>query len=75
MFVRIMKNEYPMTPTAAARRRLLLALGAGACASTFGPAFAATSSAGFDVRAFGARGDGTTLDNAGGSTTGEYFFA
>jgi polygalacturonase len=62
MFVRIMKNDYPMTPTAAARRRLLLALGAGACASTFGPTFAATSSPGFDVRAFGARGDGTTLD-------------
>jgi polygalacturonase len=53
-----MKNEYPISPAFAARRSLLLTLAVAA----LHPAYAAVSSGGFDVRAFGARGDGTTLD-------------
>lgn len=48
-------------PLDANRRRLLLAL--GACGLPWAPAQAAGDLAGaYDVRAFGARGDGTTLD-------------
>ena len=54
-----MKNEYPTT-TFPARRRLLLTLGMGACAAALRPAYAAAPPGGFDVRAFGARGDGAT---------------
>jgi len=46
-----------MTSSDTARRRLLQGIGA-ACAAVCAPALAA----GFDVRALGARGDGTTLD-------------
>jgi polygalacturonase len=43
------------------RRRLLRAVGAGAAAGALRPAWAAPIG-GFDVRAYGARGDGTSLD-------------
>ena len=46
-----------MTSFDTTRRRLLKGLGA-ACATVCAPALAAD----LDVRAFGARGDGTTLD-------------